>query len=98
MRTIRDGEVDAPSYNRGAADERARWEPVATAARGALESLFGLIDSGWLVRDTTRDNEPGWAMTALEPVRKLATARAALSALAAVLAPSAASEEATDAL
>lgn len=44
----------------------------------ALDDVLGLIDSGWLVRDTVRDSDDGWALRQIEPVRKLAAASAAL--------------------
>lgn len=46
--------------------------------RAALEGVLGLIDSGYLVRDTSRDSEPGWVWKQLEPVMALRVARAAL--------------------
>ncbi len=40
----------------------------------ALEALMGMIESGVLVRDTSRDSEPGWAMRQVELLRVLANA------------------------
>jgi hypothetical protein len=46
----------------------------------ALRDVLGLIDTGYLVRDTSKDGEPGWAIKQLEPVRRLANARSLVSA------------------
>lgn len=40
----------------------------------SLVKIFELIDEGILVRDTSRDHEPGWSLQALRLTRTLATA------------------------
>lgn len=45
----------------------------------ALHTTFALIESGYLVRDTSHDHEPGWAIKQVEPMRKLATAAKVLA-------------------
>jgi len=53
---------------------------LITAARRAIEleaslkEILGLIDDGYLIRDISKDHEPGYAMRQLEPVRKLCNA------------------------
>ena len=49
------------------------------ALREALCGLFAMIENGTLVRDTSRDNEPGWAMKQLPLVAALKAAEAALA-------------------
>ena len=48
------------------------------AMLAALKDVFALIDEGWLVRDTSDDGTPGFAMRQLGHVRRLAQARAAI--------------------
>lgn len=45
----------------------------------ALRDMFALIDEGYLVRDTTHDAMPGWALRQLPYVHRLAAARRALA-------------------
>ncbi len=45
----------------------------------ALKSLLADIDSGVLVRDITRDGEPGWSMHMLDFVKRLQSAQAAIA-------------------
>jgi hypothetical protein len=47
---------------------------------GALHLLFAYMDDGWLVRDTSKDGEPDWAIKQLQYVRGLQKANAVLSA------------------
>lgn len=56
----------------GAVEER---NTLTAAARDVLD----LIESGVLVRDVTRDAEPGWHRSTLDMVMKLAALQAALS-------------------
>lgn len=46
----------------------------------ALEALYGHIETGDLVRDTSGDSEPGWAMKQVPLVTNLAVAKAAIAA------------------
>ena len=52
----------------------AAWE-----MEKALAGVLGLLDCGWLVRDTSHDAEPGWSLKCLGPVKTLAEAGAALA-------------------
>ncbi len=45
----------------------------------ALRDLFGLIESGWLVRNIEDDAKPDFAVRQLEPTRKLAKASTMLA-------------------
>lgn len=45
----------------------------------ALRIIFNMLDSGWLVRDTSGDRSVGWAMRQIEPTRQLAVAHAVLA-------------------
>lgn len=45
----------------------------------ALKALLADIDSGLLVRDITRDGEPGWAMHMLHFVQRMQAAQAAIA-------------------
>lgn len=45
------------------------------ALKAALADVFDLIDSGWLIRDTTHDSEPDWALRQLPQVQRLAAAK-----------------------
>jgi len=53
---------------------------LITAARRAIEleaslkEIIGLIDDGYLIRDISKDHEPGYAMRQVEPIRKLCNA------------------------
>jgi hypothetical protein len=49
--------------------------------RELLGKLFGLIESGKLVRDISKDHEPDWALKQIELVRTLAEVSAALQPL-----------------
>lgn len=44
----------------------------------ALQGLMSLIESGWLVRDTSEDGKPGFAMRQLTPMAKLQAAQRAI--------------------
>ncbi len=46
--------------------------------REALQGLYGLVKSGALVRDASKDHERDWAMRQLPFVAKLKAAQAAL--------------------
>lgn len=48
------------------------------ALRKALRDLMGLVDSGVLVRDISKDAESGWSLKVLDLVQKLQAAEAAL--------------------
>jgi len=37
----------------------------------AAKAVYELIESGWLVRDISKDSEPDFALRQIEPVRKL---------------------------
>jgi hypothetical protein len=50
----------------------------AAALEDALREIFALIDEGLLVRDISRDHEPGWAVRSMELVGRLKQARAVL--------------------
>jgi hypothetical protein len=54
--------------------------------REVLTELFGLIESGYLVRDISRDAEPGWAMRQLPAVMILKRAAMLVHPEAAALA------------
>ncbi len=45
----------------------------------ALEALFGMIEAGTLVRDTSNDGDPKWYRTAFDLTLALANARAAIA-------------------
>lgn len=45
----------------------------------ACKALMALIDSGYLVRDTTRDSDPDWAMKQLGPVQDMKNAQDAIA-------------------
>lgn len=53
---------------------------VTGPCRDALKVVMQLIDDGLLVRDTSRDSEPDWAMRQLPLICALQKARAALEA------------------
>lgn len=44
----------------------------------ALKGLMAMIDTGKLVRDTSRDHETGWALKQVDLVRALQTAQSAI--------------------
>lgn len=45
----------------------------------ALEAIYALVDAGVLVRDTSHDHEPGWAIKALPLVKALQNAQAVIA-------------------
>jgi hypothetical protein len=45
----------------------------------ALKDVMHLIDIGWLVRDITNDDQPGFAMRQLKPLQTLAKANEAIA-------------------
>jgi len=49
--------------------------PTGPDATAVLRELFALIEDGTLVRDISRDAEPGWAMRQLPLVQALARAK-----------------------
>jgi len=59
------------------------WEREETL-RTALRNVMGLIESGELVRDTSKDHERGWAMKQIVFVQKLKAASDALASESAV--------------
>ncbi len=48
--------------------------------REAVSGLLGLIESGQLVRDASRDSDPGWALNAMRFAQVLAKAQQTLTA------------------
>lgn len=70
-------------------EQMARFRADLTAAFKALDAhdalveackgLLDLFDSGWAVRDTSRDHEPGYATRQIKPVQSLAAAHAAIT-------------------
>lgn len=73
-----DSGLDAAIDSLGATAFRIRAEHDCLAR--ALRTLFALVEDGTLVRDTSRDHEPGWALRQVPLVQALARARAALDA------------------
>lgn len=62
--------------------EREHRERLSAAAPDLLASLKDLlndIDTGLLVRDITRDGEPGWALHMMDFVGRLQAAQAAIA-------------------
>lgn len=53
---------------------------LPTTPREALADMFDLLDEGFLVRNTTRDDEPDWWIRQLSFVRRLAACAVALKA------------------
>lgn len=78
------GEVDPGEYEPAPCPEchgkcRVPRCPMCADLLAALKALMGDIDSGLLVRDISRDNDPGWTMRMFEFVRRLAAAQAAIA-------------------
>jgi len=79
-RLLKWGAAESPDRQLEIAREQlVRAEAERDRLRAAMEGVLGLFDSGWAVRDISRDHEPGFSMRQIEPVRRLAEARAALS-------------------
>lgn len=55
-------------------------ERIATLEQ-ALRDMFSLIDEGWLIRDTSKDSEPGFAVRQLPFAVKLGRAKQALTTI-----------------
>jgi len=55
-----------------------RLEAEVAAMRDLLDRLYGLVESGWLVRDVSKDGMPDWAMNQIVPVKLLADVSHAL--------------------
>lgn len=64
------------AYNKA---DAVLWAAAPELA-ASLEDVSGLIQSGYLIRDTSRDGEPDWALAfgQVESARKLARVRALL--------------------
>ena len=60
------------------ADANARLIAAAPELLAALKAVLSDIDSGVLVRDVTRDGQPGWAMTMIAFVQRLQAAQRAV--------------------
>lgn len=45
----------------------------------SLQAIMGLIESGWLVRNITHDDDPLWAMKQIAPVKELKRAQETIS-------------------
>lgn len=67
----------------GSADESAEANARLIAAApdmlAALQDVFALMDEGWLVRNTSEDHKPSFAMRQLSFVQRLAKANAAIA-------------------
>ena len=61
--------------------ERDRARERVAELEASLENLFGLVESGYLVRDVSHDHEEGWAMKQMRPMMILKEADAALRSL-----------------
>lgn len=78
---------DAPDLCRGAdtrimgeAADKIEWlRSERSEMLAALKDMFALIDEGWLVRDTSGDGNPSWAMKQLRFVQRLQKAQAAIT-------------------
>ena len=60
--------------NRERKNFSVEWGPATRERdmlKAALEDLFGLVESGYLVRDISRDGEEGWVMRQLAPTMVL---------------------------
>lgn len=64
--------------------DRKAWMAFIEGARhadagllAALKGLFGMIEAGTLVRDTSHDSDPKWFLTAIELSRLLQQTQAA---------------------
>lgn len=71
-----------PQYSVGAEQVAAHLKACTESREELLAALKGLmsdIDSGLLVRDITRDSEPGWAMNMLAFVGRLHAAQSAIA-------------------
>lgn len=62
-------------------EDEANLRLIAAAPEllAACQGLFALIESGTLVRDTSRDADPKWYLTAMELTRALQAAAAAIA-------------------
>jgi hypothetical protein len=65
-------------------EDRDEWKTRAVTLGKALRNLYGLIDSGWLVRDVSHDHEDGWGLKQLRPVMILKEVAALVGAAAAL--------------
>lgn len=65
--------------SRGEAEANAHLMAASSELLSSLKALIADIDSGLLVRDITRDGEPGWSMHMLAFVQRLQAAQAAIA-------------------
>jgi len=67
----------SPATKLFAETERARASE--TELLKALRDVFALIDDGFLVRDTSKDSDPLWALNSVRFVTRLAAAHAVIA-------------------
>lgn len=60
-------------------EKQLQAQPMADELAGLLEDVLTLVDSGWLVRDISKDSEPGWAIKQMKPLAMLKEAREVLA-------------------
>lgn len=65
------GGCEAELAGRICVEANARLMAAAPDLLAALKDVYALLDSGVLVRDVSRDHEPGWAMKALDLTLKI---------------------------
>lgn len=58
--------------------ERDKYKAQRDELLATVKGIFGLLDSGVLVRDTSHDADPKWYLKALELTSVLAKAKAAM--------------------
>lgn len=58
--------------------ERDKLKAQRDALLAAAKGIVGLLDKGMLVRDTSHDHEPDWAIKQFPLVRNLVSLRAAI--------------------
>lgn len=69
----------AANFTRDEAAANARLIAAAPEMYAALTDIFAMMDEGYLVRNTSDDAKPGWAMKQLPFIKRLQTAHAALA-------------------
>jgi hypothetical protein len=60
--------------NEGPSDADAALIAAAPDLLAALKDVFNLVDEGFLVRDTSKDADPLWALNSVRFVTRLKTA------------------------
>jgi len=78
--TWRDGAyyVNKPSWDGGEVVMASDYDNVRSELLEAAKAVYQLIESGVLVRDTSKDHEPDWVMKQFPLVKGLAKLKAAI--------------------